>query len=86
MKRKPNNGAGPKPREAAGAADPGGAGERNNYLRVFGTKCPKVKIPAEKQPGESGGIQTPHEKSAGKSWIGQRKSWQNRSRPKSRAR
>ena len=25
-------------------------------------------------------------KSAGKSWIGQRKSWQNRSRPKSRAR
>lgn len=29
MKRKPNNGAGPEPREAAGAADPGGAGERN---------------------------------------------------------
>ena len=29
MKRKPNNGAGPEPGEAAGAADPGGAGEGN---------------------------------------------------------
>jgi len=29
MKRKPNNGAGPEPREAAGAADPGGAGAGN---------------------------------------------------------
>ena len=29
MKRKPNNGAGPEPREAAGAADPGGAGKGN---------------------------------------------------------
>ena len=46
MKRKPNNGAGPEPREAAGAADPGGAGERN----AGGTsgqsvpKCPKSKF------------------------------------------
>ena len=43
MKRKPNNGAGPEPREAAGAADPGGAGERNNG-GTSGQSVPKSKF------------------------------------------
>ena len=43
MKRKPNNGAGPEPREAAGAADPGGAGERNAG-GTSGQSVPKSKF------------------------------------------
>ena len=43
MKRKPNNGAGPEPREAAGAADPGGAGERNAGS-TSGQSVPKSKF------------------------------------------
>ena len=43
MKRKPNNGAGPEPREAAGAADPGGAGERNAG-GASGQSVPKSKF------------------------------------------
>ena len=43
MKRKPNNGAGPEPGEAAGAADPGGAGERNNG-GTSGQSVPKSKF------------------------------------------
>ena len=43
MKRKPNNGVGPKPREAAGAADPGGAGERNAG-GTSGQSVPKSKF------------------------------------------
>ena len=43
MKRKPNNGASPEPREAAGAADPGGAGERNNG-GTSGQSVPKSKF------------------------------------------
>ena len=43
MKRKPNNGAGPEPREAAGAADPGGAGERNAG-DTSGQSVPKSKF------------------------------------------
>ena len=45
MKRKPNNGAGPEPREAAGAADPGGAGEGS----AGGTS------------GQSGAVDKPHQ-------------------------
>ena len=43
MKRKPNNGAGPEPREAAGAADPGGAGE-GNAGGTSGQSVPKSKF------------------------------------------
>ena len=43
MKRKPNNGTGPEPREAAGAADPGGAGERNAG-GTTGQSVPKSKF------------------------------------------
>ena len=43
MKRKPNNGASPEPREAAGAADPGGAGERNAG-GTSGQSVPKSKF------------------------------------------
>ena len=43
MKRKPNNGAGPGPREAAGAADPGGAGE-GNAGGTSGQSVPKSKF------------------------------------------
>ena len=43
MKRKPNNGAGPEPREAAGAAEPGGAGERNAG-GTSGQSVPKSKF------------------------------------------
>ena len=43
MKRKPNNGAGPEPREAAGAADPGGAGEKNAG-GTSGQSVPKSKF------------------------------------------
>ena len=43
MKRKPNNGAGPEPREAAGAADPGGVGERNAG-GTSGQSVPKSKF------------------------------------------
>ena len=43
MKRKPNNGAGPEPREAAGAADPGGAGERKAG-GTSGQSVPKSKF------------------------------------------
>ena len=43
MKRKPNNGASPEPREAAGAADPGGAGERN-ARGTSGQSVPKSKF------------------------------------------
>lgn len=43
MKRKPNNGAGPEPREAAGAADPGVAGERNAG-GTSGQSVPKSKF------------------------------------------
>ena len=43
MKRKPNNSAGPEPREAAGAADPGGAGERNAG-GTSGQSVPKSKF------------------------------------------
>ena len=43
MKRKPNNGAGPEPREASGAADPGGAGERNAGS-TSGQSVPKSKF------------------------------------------
>ena len=43
MKRKPNNGAGPEPREAAGAADPGGAGERSAG-GTSGQSVPKSKF------------------------------------------
>ena len=43
MKRKPNNGAGPEPREAAGAADPGGAGE-GNAGGTSGQSVPKPKF------------------------------------------
>ena len=43
MKRKPNNGAGPEPRETAGAADPGGAGERNAG-GTSGQSVPKSKF------------------------------------------
>ena len=48
MKRKPNNGAGPEPREAAGAADPGGAGERNNGESKFRQKSNQEKAAASK--------------------------------------
>ena len=43
MKRKPNNGAGPEPREAAGAADPGGAGE-GSAGGTSGQSVPKSKF------------------------------------------
>ena len=43
MKRKPNNGAGPEPGEAAGAADPGGAGE-GNAGGTSGQSVPKSKF------------------------------------------
>ena len=43
MKRKPNNGASPEPREAAGAADPGGAGE-GNAGGTSGQSVPKSKF------------------------------------------
>ena len=43
MKRKPNNGAGPEPREAAGAANPGGAGE-GNAGGTSGQSVPKSKF------------------------------------------
>ena len=43
MKRKPNNGTGPEPREAAGSADPGGAGERNAG-GTTGQSVPKSKF------------------------------------------
>ena len=43
MKRKPNNGAGPEPREAAGAADPGGAGD-GNAGGTSGQSVPKSKF------------------------------------------
>ena len=43
MKRKPNNGAGPEPGEAAGAADPGGAGE-GNVGGTSGQSVPKSKF------------------------------------------
>ena len=43
MKRKPNNGAGPEPGEAAGAADPGGAGE-GNAGGTAGQSVPKSKF------------------------------------------
>ena len=43
MKLKPNNGASPAPREAAGAADPGGAGERNAG-GTSGQSVPKSKV------------------------------------------
>ena len=43
MKRKPNNGAGPEPEEAAGAADPGGAGE-GNAGGTSGQSVPKSKF------------------------------------------
>ncbi len=43
MKRKPNNGAGPEPREAAGAADLGGAGE-GNAGGTSGQSVPKSKF------------------------------------------
>ena len=43
MKRKPNNGAGPEPREAAGAADPGGAGAESAG-GTLGQSVPKSKF------------------------------------------
>ena len=43
MKRKPNNGASPEPREAAGAADPGGAGE-GSAGGTSGQSVPKSKF------------------------------------------
>ena len=43
MKRKPNNGAGPGPRAAAGAAEPGGAGE-GNAGGTSGQSVPKSKF------------------------------------------
>ena len=43
MKQKRNNGAGPEPREAAGAADPGGAGE-GNAGGTSGQSVPKSKF------------------------------------------
>ena len=36
--------------------------EVKSTIPDFGTKCPKVKIPAEKPAGTSGGIQAPHGK------------------------
>ena len=43
MKRKPNNNAGPGPREAAGATDPGGAGAESAG-GTSGQSVPKSKF------------------------------------------
>ena len=55
MKRKPNNGAGPEPREAAGAADPGGAGERNAGS-TSGQSVPKSKFRQKSQQEQTAAV------------------------------
>ena len=75
MKRKPNK---PRPESQThtepgnGAAEPEGSAfgagseQEPGAAGHFGTKCPKVKIPAEKPAGTSGGIQAPHGKAGRK--------------------
>ena len=50
----------------------------------FWTKCPQVKVPAEKQTGNRPPLLSSAWRSAGKSWRRPKTSWQNRSPRKAR--